>query len=277
RRIGDMTVENTGKKATKKDDSPISVYEPIHPLPEEKELFEDLEIYRQMILDMGAEEALIIRAADFPQDIRVWWKCQIPRCTASGANPYCPPAWQTPWEHAKQMKNSYKYCLVFKVTRPPEFWTGTTLWTRESNAALSKYLTPEEREKAQKKLQDYVAWQKEYKKTPFKDRVHGTASIGPVIVRQARKDGHQFAVTFGVGACQYHRCAEYGAKCVALSTGYCRFPLKVSPEGSAALYQDFSALSGKLGWPSWVAGHSIQPEDVSDEVQYYQAGSILIE
>ena len=255
----------------------IAAFKPVIPLPGEKQLFKDLEKYRQMALDLGAYEAMIFPVEEFPQDIRVWWRCQLPRCTASGANSYCPPAWKTPWKDAKRIKKGFKYAIVIKVARPPEFWTGNKLWTRESNAALAKWLPPERREKAKKELADYVAWQKEYKKTPSTQRVHGTAAAGPKIVQQARKDGHQFAVTFGVGACQYHRCAEYGAVCVGLETGLCRHPNKVSPEGSAALYQDFAALMAKMGWQTRVAGVGIFPEDCPDDVEYFQCGTIFIE
>ncbi len=253
----------------------ITAFKPLYPTPSEEELFKDLEKYRQIAFKLGAFDAIIFPASEFPQDIRIWWKCQLPRCPVSGTNPYCPPVWRTPWQDAKRIKDSYKYVIIFRVNREPDRYTGPRVLTMEFNAVAAKYLPKEEREKAITELNDYLAYLEEYRKRPKEERSIGTATIGPRIVEQARKDGHQFAVTFGVGSCIFSRCIKHGATCVAMRTGLCRYPTKVSPEGSAALYQDFTALSEKMGWHSEVAGYCIRPEDAK-ESEYFQCGTVFI-
>ena len=71
--------------------SNITRYKPLTCLPREEKLFIDLEKYCQMALDLGADEALIFPAGEIPMDLRVWWKCQFPKCYGSGTNPHCPP------------------------------------------------------------------------------------------------------------------------------------------------------------------------------------------
>jgi predicted metal-binding protein len=57
----------------------------------ENRLTEDLEKYRHKALELGADQAKIVRAQDIPVDERVILKCQIPRCFGYGAGAHCPP------------------------------------------------------------------------------------------------------------------------------------------------------------------------------------------
>src|SRR5512143_959825 len=58
---------------------------------QEARLPQDLERYRQLALDLGADRAAIVKAEDIPVDERVVLKCRIPRCFGYGAGAHCPP------------------------------------------------------------------------------------------------------------------------------------------------------------------------------------------
>ncbi|MFC1907159.1 DUF2284 domain-containing protein [Chloroflexota bacterium] len=270
--------ENLTSTKTGADNLPGGVgHELLKPLPGEEELFTELGKYVQMALDLGADDALILPASEVPMDLRVWWKCQFPKCYGSGTNLHCPPRWKTPWNEARQLRDSYKYALVFRLFRSPDIWTGAGIRAPQYDSAYIKYMSKERGEQARKVLQDWLDWREEQRKTPPDKRIKGVGSIAPKIRDQARKDGHYFAITFGAGSCLAARCVDYGTVCIGLTTDLCRFPNKVCPEGSAALYTDFGALNAKMGWQTQVTGYCVQPEDVPDEPKYFGTGLILIE
>ena len=70
---------------------------------QEARLPQDLERYRRMALDLGADRAAIVKAEDIPVDERVVLKCRIPRCFGYGAGAHCPPTPCRP-------RNSGSYC-----------------------------------------------------------------------------------------------------------------------------------------------------------------------
>ena len=52
---------------------------------------ENLKTLKQSAMDQGADNAVIISAADIILDPRVRFKCMIPKCYKSGACHHCPP------------------------------------------------------------------------------------------------------------------------------------------------------------------------------------------
>jgi len=112
--------------------------------------------------------------------------------------------------------------------------------------------------------------------TPAGVRSVGSASITAALQKQVRQDGHYFAMRFGAGSCVAARCSKYSGQCIGLKTGQCRFPGKVTSEGSAALYTDFYTLAAKMGFQLWIGAHSVFPEDCGD-TPAYTIGFILIE
>ncbi|MFC2013922.1 DUF2284 domain-containing protein, partial [Chloroflexota bacterium] len=237
--------------------------------PAEEKLTADLKRYRKLALDMDAEEARIIPASDIPQRIRTKMCLFFPRCIGTGTAWFRPPTWETPWEYAKAMLASYHYAMVIKTPMPVEAMTGpfarigppdvTPTFIELGILQYKKYLAPEDIEYWQDQLEQFKA--QEAQKTLHTPWVDNYA-IARVIEAEARKDGHQFALTIISGTCALKHCAEFGAICVALKTGICRHPGKSRPYGVATMYLDYPLFFRKVGWQAEVAGFSKSTEDM---------------
>jgi predicted metal-binding protein len=268
------------KKALRYDTSNIVLrYTPVVAPPGKETLSEDLEKYRQIALEMGAEEAVIVPTSEIPIELRVYYKCMFPRCYCEGTNVQCPPRWKTPWKHAKMILNSFNYAIIFRTIRKPENFLGPVHLVPEHTMPYTKYAPVEELLDARGFPRKSIVSKEEGLK-PNADGVIsvGGASISARLEKEARRDGHHFAMAFGAGSCIMARCSKFGGRCQALKSGICRFAGSVRPEGSAALYINYYALQAKMGWQQWIGAHSVFPEDIPhDDPAAYGTGLVLID
>ncbi len=78
----------------------------------------DLERYRSLALDLGASDAVIVRANRITVDERVRLKCTIPRCPRAGETPNCPP-YAPDLELVRQAINRYSWAILLKCHVSP--------------------------------------------------------------------------------------------------------------------------------------------------------------
>jgi len=218
----------------------------------------DMEKYHQMALDMGADEAKIVPASILVQTIRTRLACIFPRCNLNGTGMWCPPRWETPFEIAQAIRDSYQYAIAFRKARSPKTATGPAAGSaREST--LNAYCDVYQR---YWKPEDLKYW-RDYAKEHHEPRPATRAGdIALIIEAEARKDGHQFAFTGFSGSCVNKLCDKFGSRCVALTTGICRFPGVSRPDGAGAMYCDWLRTSPQLGWQFQNVGWSTLPEDI---------------
>ena len=222
---------------------------------DEKQLMADLEKYRQMALEMGASEALIVPVSDIKQRLRARMVDIFPKCLKHGTTYFSPPNFEIPWKYTKMIHNSYRYAIVVKIPYAIDNYNNFTGPTARGTLVMSieqykKYWRPED-------VEYWYAIQNRRKGA----RGAGQVKISEVIEYEARKDGHQFAFGGFSGSCGI-LCKDFGYTCVALHTGICRNPGKSRPNGTAPLMGiDHPATYKKLGWRNWVHGWSIFAED----------------
>src|SRR4030042_5405572 len=100
-------------------------------------LQEDLEKYRLKALEMGATQAVVIKAEDIPVDERVTLKCQIPRCFGYGAGAHCPPNTLKP-EELREILKKFHFAVFFIKEVPPEVIVRDKATIKERGAAYQE-------------------------------------------------------------------------------------------------------------------------------------------
>ena len=190
----------------------------------EARIQEDLAIFKQNALDLGASMAEIIPANWVRIDERARLKCSVPLCPHYGKNIYCPPHGPDT-EIVKKALSGYGWAilLAIKVT-PPEEYSDRS---RERNGA----------KKWAKKCFEIVG------------RVE-TLAFG---------EGYHFAMGFAQASCRLVLCGQ--EKCLVLSGGNCPYPLKARPsmEGSG---MDVYGLLRAVGWDIYPIYRSVDPREV---------------
>lgn len=183
----------------------------------EKRLKEDLDLFRQKALELGAAGAEIIRADQLVVDERVRLKCLIPRCLRAGETPNCPP--NTPdLDLVRKAIARYSRGLLIKTHVEPmsDFIPGNTKDKSGTDRSL-------------------LFHQK-------------TANIVYEIERLAYKHGYSLAMGLGGGSCKDYLC--HGLICQFKDSGRCRFPLRARP-AMEALGIDVFDIIGKAGWSAY--------------------------
>ncbi|MBI4284565.1 MAG: hypothetical protein HY670_01520 [Chloroflexi bacterium] len=228
--------------------------------PREEKLMADLEKYRQMALAMGADDARIVPVSQIVQKLRARMVDQFPRAYSIGVAYFAEPSFEIPWKYAKAILAAYRYAIMAHVPYPmdnPNNFTGPTA-AGELGQAIEIY-------KDNWTDEDIRYWREVVEKR--QGRRHAQASVSNTIEREARKDGHQFAVGGLSGMC-IQFCEQFGNTCIALKTGICRNPGKSRPFGTAAtLGYDHPGTYTNLGWRNRVQGWSIFPEDYPEKLE----------
>jgi predicted metal-binding protein len=190
----------------------------------ESRLPEHLERYRQKALELGADQAVIVRTQDIPVDERVTLKCQIPRCFGYGAGAHCPPHTLKPAELKEQLKN-YRRAVFFIKEVPPEVIVRDKATIKERVAAYQEV---------------------------FK--------IVGEIESMAFYDGHYLAFGLAAGSCRHTFCGQQ-ENCQALEGKRCRFSLLARPS-MEAVGIDVYKMAAQAGWEIYPIGSGAKPDDV---------------
>ena len=86
------------------------------------QLMEDLERYRQSVIEWGATDAKIVSSSDIPVDERTIMKCR--RCPFHGTNPHCPPYALMPQE-MRVIVAKYRYAILITMVGSPATISGS--------------------------------------------------------------------------------------------------------------------------------------------------------
>jgi predicted metal-binding protein len=183
----------------------------------------DLERYRQKALEMGATQAVIVKAEKIPVDERVPLKCQIPRCFGYGVSAHCPPHTLKP-EELREILKKYHWAVFFILEVPPEVIVRDKATIKERVAAYQQV---------------------------FK--------IVSEIESLAFYDGHYLAFGFGAGSCRHTYCGQQ-ENCQALEGKRCRFSLLARPS-MEAVGIDVYRMVARAGWDIYPIGSSAKPGD----------------
>jgi predicted metal-binding protein len=189
----------------------------------EPRLPDDLERYRQKALEMGATQAVIVKAADIPVDERVTLKCRIPRCFGYGCSAHCPPH-ALPPEELREILKKYHWAVFFIMDVPSEVIVRDKATIKERVAAYQQV---------------------------FK--------IVSDIESMAFYDGHYLAFGFGAGSCRHTFCGQLDS-CQALEGKRCRFSLRARPS-MEAVGIDVYKMAARAGWDIYPIGSNAKPED----------------
>jgi predicted metal-binding protein len=178
---------------------------------------EDLELFRQKALDLGAAGAEIIQAGQLVVDERVRLKCLIPRCLRAGETPNCPP-YAPELDLVRKAFARYSWGILMKTHVEP----------------IADYAPGGSKDKGGTD-QSLLFHQK-------------TAEIIYAIERLAYQHGYSLAMGLGGGSCKDYLCK--GLICQFKDSGRCRFPLRSRP-AMEALGIDVVDIIGKVGWSAY--------------------------
>ena len=182
-----------------------------------KRLQEDLGLFRQKALELGADGAEIIRADQLIVDERVRLKCLIPRCLRAGETPNCPPN-APDLDLVRKAFARYSWGILIKTHVEP----------------MSDFIPGSSKDKAGTDL-SLLFHQK-------------TARIIYELERLAYKHGYSLAMGLGGGSCKDYLC--HGLVCQFKDSGRCRFPLRDRP-AMEALGIDVVDIISKAGWSAY--------------------------
>ncbi len=261
---GKPVVPRTRLGAPPKED--IESFTPkLYPAPPEL-LSDNLEKYRQLAIDMGAEDAKIISAKDIPQDIRAHYMfCHFPRCRWLNSSIMCPTnRGQAPWEDAVEAVTNYGYAIAFKVLPPDKDVVAEAAET-VGKIDLDMYWTMGGGEPPNKELllTDIV-------------RQRIIAEILRRIEQESYYDGYLLAMSLGVGSCLPLWCSDTKT-CRALEKGgFCPI-VNARPTGNAEFYIDYHTLGRKLGWGEMQPrGNRAMQVEIPEFEGFYNIGLALI-
>jgi len=188
------------------------------------QLRQDLDRYRERALELGASEAVIIRADEIPVDERVTLKCQVPLCFGYGTCLNCPPHTLKP-DALRSILKECESAVFFIQNVPPEVIVRDKATIKERVAAYQN-----------------------------------TFKIVTEIESMAFYDGHYLAFGFGAGSCRHTFCGlEEG--CVALEGKKCKFSLRARPS-MEAVGIDVYRMVASAGWDIYPIGSDAKPDEV---------------
>jgi predicted metal-binding protein len=185
---------------------------------------EDLEMYKEKVLKLGATRAAIVRASEIPVDERIVLKCQIPRCFGYGTSVHCPPNTMKP-EELREILKGYQWAVFFILDVPPEVIVRDRATIRERETAYQ---------------------------TIFK--------IVNEIESMAFYDGHYLAFGFAAGSCRHTFCNQQES-CQAMEGKRCRNSLRSRPS-MEAVGIDVYKMAASSGWDIYPIGSDAKPEDI---------------
>jgi predicted metal-binding protein len=195
---------------------------PLGTVLDEKANKENLERYRHMAIELGAEDAKIVEAKSIKVDERVRLKCLIPRCSRAGETPNCPP-YAPDLDLVRRAFERYSMAILIKCEVP-----------------ISKSTREEKERNVPKEAMLF------HKKG---------AEVVSAIERQAFKDGYSLAMGLAGGSCKDYLCK--GEPCQYLEIGKCRFPLQSRPS-IEAMGINITELLNEAGWATYALLDDLQ-------------------
>jgi predicted metal-binding protein len=202
-----------------------------------KSFEEDLEKYRELAIELGATDAIIIDKDDVIIDERIIARCSSPRCPDYGTNLHCPPyGWDI--EETRKIVEKYQKGIFIKLE---------VSFDEMANA-------------------DYD--------NPDKHRIPNAMKMYKIVsqVQSATfYDGYPYSLAFGGGpSCKRVFCPK--VECSGLAGKGCRMGLKVN-HTMHSIGMDPVAMAAKAGWVLYPIGKRTP----SDQVPYgVEMGLVLV-
>lgn len=184
-----------------------------------------LEEYRLLAIELGMDDAKIIKSSQVLIDERVRLKCQYPRCHNFGYCGNCPP-YAPPLEEIRKSIELFRYGIFMMKSFPSEDYLNKGRMGKGNVKSLST-------------------------QSLMHDVVYKVESI-------AFRDGYELAVGFANGSCKKLYCSN--TECSAIQPGgKCRFPYKSrgSMEGCG---MHAMKMARNVGWGIIPVGHTTTPE-----------------
>lgn len=199
---------------------------------------EHLDALRQMALDQGAENAVVIPSSDVIVDPRVRFKCMIPKCYMSGGCSHCPPHGYSVAQVRKTV-SGYQQAVFFRV--------------RVESSVI-----------AAKGLADWIH------AGEMDD--HGIIlSLGAAyltvftvvanIRKAAAKMGYPATEGFAAGNCRDVLCHDHPVCQMFTRTGRCRNP-DISIPSMESCGMDAFTMAARAGWDVYPIGGSCEADSV---------------
>jgi len=180
----------------------------------------DLERYRALAIELGADTAAVIPTREISIDERVRAKCQIPLCKHYGGNFNCPP-YAPDLDFMRRVLRRYRHAILFSVKGPTADFAG---------------------ENRKRGIKD----------NPARLRLFQICSK---IESTAFYDGYYLALALGQGPCKTLWCLDQ--PCAALQPGgSCRYPLKTRLSVESVGIDVFKLVAGR-GWDIFPCGERV--------------------
>lgn len=187
---------------------------------------QDLERYRNMAIEIGASDAVIISSHDIIVDERVRAKCIYPKCDQYGLSINCPP-YAPDLDFIRKVINNYHHAILFSVKDETGAFIGA-------------------------QFRDRIG-----RKNPTKILFN---TICAEIESRSFYDGYHFSLAFGQGTCKNFWCHDQ--PCAALQSGTgCRFPLKAR-SSMEAVGMDAFTMAARQGWEIYPCGERVERKDL---------------
>ncbi|MFX0106240.1 MAG: DUF2284 domain-containing protein [Candidatus Hodarchaeota archaeon] len=184
----------------------------------------DLERYKERVIELGASKAKILKTEEIPIDERVILKCQVPRCFGYGVGAHCPPNTLKP-KKLRMYLEKYKWAIFFIIDIPPEVIVRDKATIKERVAV----------------------YQKVYQ-------------IVSDIESAAFYDGYYLAFGFAAGSCRHTFCGLED-NCLAMEGQRCRFSLRARPS-MEAVGIDVYKMVAQADWDIYPIASNIDAVDV---------------
>lgn len=199
---------------------------------------EDLEKYRQLALELGADETVIISSDQVVLDERVLARCISPMCPYYKTNLHCPP-YGMKMEETRRLVEAFRWGVFIMHRVPAEEQTGKDYYEAD------------------------------------KHRLPGAIKMYKIVAKvqsAAFYDGYPLAMAFSGGPC-CKRVFCPNVECRGLRGEGCRFGHKVTPT-MHSVGMDVFKMAARAGWKIYPIGWETRP----DQIPYgLEMGLVLVD
>jgi predicted metal-binding protein len=186
----------------------------------------DLEGFKRMALELGAQEAAVIPSSEIIVDEKVRAKCIYPKCAFYGNNINCPP-YAPDLDFVRTLITRYSHAILFCVKGKPKDFVGADFLKRVGKKNRAKTILN---------------------------------TICSAVESRAFYEGYPFALALGQGPCKSYWCPDQ--PCSALGEEKeCRFSLKARSSVEALGINAFTMAAAR-GWEIYPCGEKVEPNAI---------------
>lgn len=203
-----------------------------------KVLKRKLEELRQLALDRGADDAVVIPTSEVIVDPRVRLKCMIPQCYSAGRSSYCPPYGYTTQE-VRDIVSRYEWAIFFRVS------VKNSIIAAISMTDCVKYGVMDNGGNAINLGGHYFL----------------VFTIVKLLQKRAKALGYASTQGFGAGTCRSLFCSfQLGCQDLLTRRG-CLHPNLACPSMESCGMNAYT-MAARVGWDIYPIGGTCQPDSV---------------